>query len=46
MGVPHYMIDLPGGGGKIPILPDYVEREASSKLTIRNFAGKLYDYPL
>jgi len=46
MGVPYYMIDLPGGGGKIPVLPDYVKRESSSNLTIRNFAGNLYDYPL
>ncbi|RJP84499.1 MAG: KamA family radical SAM protein [Desulfobacteraceae bacterium] len=45
MGIPYYMIDLPQGGGKIPVLPDYVERKVASKLTVRNFTGKVYDYP-
>ncbi len=45
MGVPHYMIDLPQGGGKIPILPDYGVSGKPSKLMFRNFAGEVYDYP-
>jgi len=45
MGIPYYMIDLPQGGGKVPVLPDYVERCGPSKLMVRNFTGKVYGYP-
>ncbi len=44
--IPHYVIDAPGGGGKIPLLPDYVEgRDHEGNLLLRNFRGKLYSYP-
>jgi lysine 2,3-aminomutase len=43
--VPHYVIDAPGGGGKIPLLPDnFVGREENSVL-IRNYEGNIYRYP-
>lgn len=46
MGVPQYMIDLPGGGGKIPLLPDYVEKKGSRKWLIRNYRGEVFEYLL
>jgi lysine 2,3-aminomutase len=46
MCVPQYVIDLPGGGGKIPLLPEYVVGEENGKLLVRNFQGKVFSYPL
>ncbi|TCP43315.1 L-lysine 2,3-aminomutase [Rhodovulum marinum] len=43
--VPHYVIDAPGGGGKIPLLPDYVAGRDGDDLIVRNFEGGLYRYP-
>ncbi|MBF0450535.1 MAG: KamA family radical SAM protein [Candidatus Magnetomorum sp.] len=40
MGIPQYMIDLPGGGGKVPLLPDYVLKRSSSVWLFKNFEGK------
>jgi len=45
MAVPHYVIDAPGGGGKIPLVPDYVERHDDERVTFRNYLGDRYDYP-
>ncbi len=42
--VPHYMIDLPGGGGKVPLLPDYVDQISDEKMTVINYEGKSYSY--
>lgn len=44
--VPHYMIDLPGGGGKVPLLPEYVKGEEEGKLIVENYDGKRFEYPL
>lgn len=41
---PHYVIDLPGGKGKIPLVPEYVERHGET-LRIRTSAGESIDYP-
>ena len=46
MGVPQYMIDLPGGGGKIPLLPEYVLESGPHELKVRNFEGRVFTYPL
>ena len=46
MCVPQYMIDLPGGGGKIPLLPEYIEKEENGMLHVRNFMGDLFQYPV
>lgn len=46
MGVPQYMIDLPGGGGKVPLLPEYVKKRNSRGWLIRNFEGDVFEYPL
>jgi len=43
--VPTYVIDAPGGGGKIPILPDYVVEHNSEKIVLRNYKGVLCQYP-
>ncbi len=43
--VPTYVIDAPGGGGKIPLLPDSVAGRDGDYLLIRNYEGKVYRYP-
>ena len=42
--VPTFVIDGPGGGGKIPINPNYVISHEKGKYTLRNYAGKKYVY--
>jgi lysine 2,3-aminomutase len=42
--IPHFVIDAPGGGGKIPLLPDYVSERNSEGYLLRNFEGKEYLY--
>jgi lysine 2,3-aminomutase len=44
LAVPHYVIDAPGGGGKIPLLPEYVESISENEVVLRNYAGKTYVY--
>ena len=44
LAVPHYVIDAPGGGGKIPLLPEYVEAMDDDQVVLRNYAGKTYVY--
>jgi lysine 2,3-aminomutase len=44
--VPQYVIDAPGGGGKIPINPDYIEAVTESEIVMRNYEGQRYRYPL
>jgi len=41
--VPQYMIDAPGGGGKVPVSPNYVERDGDW-LKLQNFRGEKYRY--
>lgn len=44
--VPQYVIDAPGGGGKIPLMPNYVVGRDGDDLLLRNFEqGKIYRYP-
>jgi lysine 2,3-aminomutase len=44
LAVPHYVIDAPGGGGKIPVQPDYVAERTGKEVVLRNYAGKTYTY--
>ena len=44
--VPQYVIDAPGGGGKVPVNPDYVEQITDDEVVFRNFEGKQFRYPL
>jgi lysine 2,3-aminomutase len=46
MGVPHYMIDLPGGGGKVPLLPEYIIKKENGMLTVKNHNGEIFKYPV
>lgn len=43
--VPQYVIDAPGGGGKVPINPGYILRKTADKVIIRNFEGQVFEYP-
>lgn len=43
--VPTYVIDAPGGGGKIPLLPDYVAGREGEDLLLKNYEGRTYRYP-
>jgi lysine 2,3-aminomutase len=43
--IPQYVIDAPGGGGKVPINPNYVVYHDSEKIVIRNYEGKIFEYP-
>jgi len=43
--VPTFVIDAPGGGGKIPLLPDYVVGREGQDLLLTNYQGNTYRYP-
>lgn len=43
--VPQYVIDAPGGGGKIPLLPEYVVGRDGDNLVLRNYKGQTFRYP-
>ncbi len=42
--IPTFVIDAPGGGGKIPVMPQYLISRSDSKVILRNFEGNLYSY--
>lgn len=42
--VPTYVIDAPGGGGKIPVMPNYVISRSTNKVILRNFEGIITSY--
>jgi len=44
LAVPHFVIDAPGGGGKIPLLPEYVVKITEKEVVLRNYAGKRFRY--
>jgi lysine 2,3-aminomutase len=43
--VPTYVVDAPGGGGKIPLMPDYVVGREEDALVLRNYENNTYRYP-
>jgi lysine 2,3-aminomutase len=43
--VPHYVIDAPGGGGKIPLLPETVTGTENDHILLRNYEDRIYRYP-
>ena len=45
--IPTYVVDAPGGGGKIPVMPQYLISQAPGKVVLRNFEGYIttYDEP-
>ena len=44
LAVPHFVIDAPGGGGKVPLLPEYVEQITDDEVVFRNYEGKRFVY--
>jgi len=42
--VPTFVVDAPGGGGKIPVMPNYVISHAPGKIVLRNFEGVITTY--
>lgn len=44
LAIPTYVIDAPGGGGKIPLLPDYLVRHENRKIVLRNYEGLEFTY--
>lgn len=44
--IPQFVIDAPGGGGKIPLNPEYVEDITNEEIILRNYAGDTYRYPI
>lgn len=45
LAIPTFVIDAPDGGGKIPILPDYVKYQDDERTVVRNYEGKVFEYP-
>ncbi len=43
--VPQFVIDAPGGGGKVPIGPEYVLARDKQRVILRNYEGKVFEYP-
>ena len=46
IGVPRFVIDLPDGGGKIPVIPEYIKAVKGNEFIIRNYKGVEYKYPV
>ncbi|MGA9524776.1 MAG: lysine 2,3-aminomutase, partial [Myxococcaceae bacterium] len=45
LAVPHLAVDLPGGGGKVTLQPDYVVSRGAQETVFRNYKGETYAYP-
>jgi lysine 2,3-aminomutase len=45
IAIPQYVVDSPGGKGKIPILPNYIISQTPEKTILRNYQGELVEYP-
>lgn len=45
LAVPYYVIDAPGGGGKIPLLPTYLHSLGNKKVVLHNYVGHNFVYP-
>ncbi len=45
LAMPHLMIDLPGGGGKMELLPESIVQKNCDHWLIRNFQGRIFRYP-
>ena len=43
--IPQFVIDAPGGGEKIPLLPDYVIEHTDKKIVLQNYKGIQCEYP-
>ncbi len=45
MAVPTFVVDAPGGGGKIPVMPDYLISQGYNRVILRNYEGVIVAYP-
>ena len=44
LAVPHFVIDAPGGGGKIPVLPQYILHRDEDRVVMRNYKNEVFVY--
>ena len=44
--MPHFVVDLPGGRGKMPLLPNMIREIGEGRMIVRNYLGELCNYPL
>ncbi len=44
MAVPTFVVDAPGGGGKIPVMPNYILSQGDRRLVLRNYEGVITTY--
>lgn len=44
MGIPDFVIDLPGGGGKIELVPNYIDSKEGNTIYFRNYQGEIFPY--
>ncbi|CAN2039744.1 L-lysine 2,3-aminomutase [Candidatus Magnetomoraceae bacterium gMMP-15] len=44
MAVPSFVVDAPGGGGKIPVMPNYILSQSDRRLVLRNYEGVITTY--
>ena len=42
--VPTFVVDAPGGGGKIPVAPNYLLSQTKGKVVLRNYENKIFTY--
>ena len=42
---PHYMLDIPGGHGKIPVTSDYIDEKEEGEYTVKDYKGFKHHYP-
>ncbi len=45
LAVPEFVIDMPGGGGKVPVAPQYLISQSDKKVVVRNYQGYISSYP-
>jgi lysine 2,3-aminomutase len=45
LAVPEFVVDMPGGGGKVPVMPNYVLSHSDKKMILRNYKGFIGSYP-
>jgi len=45
LAIPYFVIDAPGGGGKIPLLPQYVLGRNGNQIIMRNYKYDIFTYP-
>ena len=44
LAIPTFVIDLPGGGGKVPLQPNYVISQTEDELILRNYEGRVFSF--